>query len=563
MLEGVRLNQWQAECISRLASSGAARLELIVKVGSSKDKERPLQKVFSLLNHALWRAYLFSLRRKMSTGRSGRRLFHDVEMFACKARSSGGLLELGDTETRRIRSKCLDFVLYFGENTPGDRLATVAVQGIWCFRYGDTFDSCGALAAFWAAVVRRDNVVRVTLLRCMGGRAGEPQLLREGYFAVPGYSFKKTLAGILNGSIDFPVLACRDLLAGHQLGEMLPDSVSAHRLARIPGNAMMFKFLIQMYARMSVTWFHILLTREEWNTGFFDVRMLDPFRTSTARNVRWLPTDRTKNIAADPFFLRDGNKITLLVEKLDRTNNCGKIAARLIDRDRTVLLGTVIDEPFHSSYPCLIQSQGEIYCVPEQAESKSIMLYRAIDFPLRWERLGPLLSGVEAVDSTLFQHDGYWWLAYTDASIDRNGRLMLWYASELTSKWQPHTLNPVKIDPRCSRGAGPAFLYRGALVRPSQDCSVTYGAKVIFNRVIALSPNQFHEEIIGELRPDPTGRYWRGLHTISYDGKVAVIDGKRYVFDLAALPAKGRSYLRRHRPSRHLKFDLNPQSWSG
>ena len=174
------------------------------------------------------------------------------------------------------------------------------------------------------------------------------------------------------------------------------------------------------------------------------------------------------------------------------------------------------------------------------------MLYRALDFPLRWERLGPLLTGIEAVDSTLFQHRDYWWLAYTDASIDRNGRLMLWYAGELTGPWHPHALNPVKIDPRCSRGAGPPFVYRGALVRPSQDCSVSYGAKIIFNHVITLTPNQFREEMIGELRPDPSGPYSLGLHTISYDGSVAMVDGSRSLVDLAALPAKVRDRLRRH-----------------
>ncbi len=160
--------------------------------------------------------------------------------------------------------------------------------------------------------------------------------------------------------------------------------------------------------------------------------------------------------------------------------------------------------------------------------------------------MGPLLPGVEAIDSTLFQHGGYWWLAYTDASIDHNGRLMVWYASELTGRWQPHALNPVKIDPRCSRGAGAPFIYRGALVRPSQDCSVSYGAKIIFNHVVTLTPGEFHEEMIGELRPDPAGPYSLGLHTISYDGSVAVIDGKRALFDLTALPPKRRSRFRRN-----------------
>jgi hypothetical protein len=543
LLEGGQLNQWQAECVSRLIASGTARLELVIHASSRM--EWPLRRVASLVRNALWRAYIATQHRKVSTGTADPKVFSDVEAFACKAFRLGGLLELGDPETARIRSKRFDFILHFGESTPADSLATVAAHGIWCFKYGDALDTAGPLAAFRATFLCRDNLVRAGLVSIAGGHEANRHLLRDGYFAVPDYSFKKTLAGMLSGSVDFPVLACRNLLAGREFAKNLDDSPSTHQPVRLPGNAVMLNFLICLFAQKPVNLFRAILTREQWNSGFLDSKLFDPFSIATARNVRWLPTESAKDFAADPFFLRRDDKLTLLFEKLDPVNNCGKIAARQIDEGEMAPLGIVIDEPFHSSYPCLIQSNGQIYCVPEQAESKSIMLYRAINFPLRWERVGPLLQDIEAVDSTLFQHGGYWWLAYTDASIDRNGRLMLWYATELTGSWQPHALNPVKIDPRCSRGAGPPFAYRGALIRPSQDCSVTYGAKINFNHVITLTPTQFHEEVVGELRPDPAGPYSLGLHTISYDGSVAVVDGKRALFDLAALPPKRRSHLRR------------------
>ena len=555
LLEGVQLNQWQAECVSRLIASGTAKVELIVN--AAPHRERPLRRAASLSRHLLWQAYLFTQKRKVSTGAADPKLFHDVETFACEAFSRGGLLKLGDADTEHIRSKRFDFILHFGENTPADGLATVATQGIWSFRYGDALDLAGPLAAFRASFLRRDNLVRVGLVRFIGDRAANGRLLRDGHFAVPDYSFKKTLAGMLSGSVDFPVLACRDLLAGREFGKNLAVSPSAPQAVSMPGNALMLKFFICLYARKPLNLFRIVLTREQWNSGFLDSTLLDPFSTATASNVRWLPTESAKDFAADPFLLRQDGKVTLLFEKLDPVNNCGKIAAHQIDGGRIVPLGTVIDEPFHSSYPYLIQAHGQIYCVPEQAESKSITLYRAIDFPRRWERVGPLLPDIEAVDSTLFQHGGYWWLAYTDASIDRNGRLMLWYATELTGPWKPHALNPVKIDPRCSRGAGPPFVYRGTLIRPSQDCSVTYGAKIIFNHVIALTPTEFHEEMVGELRPDPAGPYSLGLHTISFDGSVAVVDGKRALFDLAALPPKRRSHLRRD-PLAHAQLAADP-----
>ena len=512
------------------------------------------------MQYGLWQRYLSALGPRCSLGAADPKLFHDVEALACKACGRDGRLELEEPALEQIRSRRFDFILHFGESAPTGGLATAAAQGLWCFRFGDPLGRVGPRAAFWA-ILRRDNVVRVELVRFIEGLRAGGQLLRDGYFAVPDYSFKKTLAGMLNGSVDFPVLACRDSLAGREFGKALPDSSSAHRAHRMPGNLTMLKFFIRMIARKAVGLVQMLLTRVQWNAGFLDSAQVDPFSIATARNIRWLPSKGAKDFAADPFFMRREDKVTLLFEKLDPANNRGRIAACEFDGVKTVPLGIVIEEPVHLSYPCLVQSQGQIYCVPEQAEAKSIIIYRAIDFPLRWERVGPLLPGIEAVDSTLFQHGGYWWIAYTDASIDRNGRLMLWYANELTGQWQPHVLNPVKIDPRCSRGAGPPFIYHGALVRPSQDCSVSYGAKIIFNRVVKLTPDQFHEEMIGELRPDPAGPYSRGLHTISYDGSVAMVDGVQLLVDLTALAAKVRARLRRRLPI-HPKLAVNHQSRS-
>jgi hypothetical protein len=197
-------------------------------------------------------------------------------------------------------------------------------------------------------------------------------------------------------------------------------------------------------------------------------------------------------------------------------------------------LGKVIDGPVHLSYPYVIEWQGNIYCIPEQAQAHAIVLYRAIDFPRIWEPVGEVLSGVEAIDPTLFRYGPFWWLAFTDASIDRHGRLMLWYSSGLLGPWMQHALNPVKIDPRSSRGAGRPFLYGDYLVRPAQDCSGEYGARIVFNRISKLTPEEFQEDVIGELKPDPNGRYPAGLHTICQDGYVAVVDGKAYVIDPTA-----------------------------
>ena len=132
---------------------------------------------------------------------------------------------------------------------------------------------------------------------------------------------------------------------------------------------------------------------------------------------------------------------------------------------------------------------------------------------------------------------------------------MLWYAQSIRGPWMPHTRNPVKIDPRSSRGAGRPFILDGMLIRPGQDCSSVYGAKIVFNWVRVLTPLEFREETIGELAPDPAGPYPVGLHTICYDGEVALVDGKRSIFDPTAWAKKAQAKVRRARFT-------NSEGWS-
>ena len=68
---------------------------------------------------------------------------------------------------------------------------------------------------------------------------------------------------------------------------------------------------------------------------------------------------------------------------------------------------------------------------------------------------------------------------------------------------------------RCARPAGRPFIDQsGSLIRPSQDCSDSYGRAIVFNRIEVLSETDYRETTIGRLGPD-----WRranlGTHTYS------------------------------------------------
>jgi hypothetical protein len=87
---------------------------------------------------------------------------------------------------------------------------------------------------------------------------------------------------------------------------------------------------------------------------------------------------------------------------------------------------------------------------------------------------------------------------------------------------------------RSARPGGTPFHHDGALYRPAQDCSVTYGGRIVINRVLRLSPTAFEEEPVSTVEPDPDGPFPDGLHTLSSLGNVTLVDGKRR----AVIPAE-------------------------
>jgi len=105
----------------------------------------------------------------------------------------------------------------------------------------------------------------------------------------------------------------------------------------------------------------------------------------------------------------------------------------------------------------------------------------------------------------------------------------------------------VKVDVRSSRPAGTPFTSDGTLYRPSMDNTGWYGGRVVVNRVVALTPDDFTEEVAVVIPPFP-GPFGRGIHTIAAAGQSTVIDGKRLRLVPSALPAKLRAY-RERRPA--------------
>ncbi len=274
--------------------------------------------------------------------------------------------------------------------------------------------------------------------------------------------------------------------------------------------------------------YHLCCYSPHWRIGWRFVDGAGVVETGDLAGPRWraLP-DQETSFAADPFPIEWRGQTGVFYELLDYRTNVGEIFFQPFDASGPKGAPVrALNEPWHLSYPFLIEEEGALYMVPEASVSGAITLYRCVDFPTRWEPVAKLVEGVEAADATIFRHGGRYWMT----SVVRDGyggysdTLAIHHAPSLFGPWEAHALSPVLVDSRVARPAGGVVSHNGVLLRPVQDCSQDYGKGLAIMRIDALDPENFSQTLVAHLAP---GKHWPGnrLHSLNRFGRLEVIDG--------------------------------------
>jgi hypothetical protein len=241
---------------------------------------------------------------------------------------------------------------------------------------------------------------------------------------------------------------------------------------------------------------------------------------------------------ADPFaWSAEGRRVVFCEEYSFRTR-LGRIGALELSVGEGGRIGPVgpmvpiVDEPRHLSYPFLFSFDGELYMVPESAASRSVDLYRCTGFPHAWSRVGTLMTGIEAADSTLFEHEGRWWL-FCAARLGRtrlNESLLAFYAdSPLSGRWTPHAGNPLIRDYSGGRPGGRIFRGpSGQPIRPAQNSVPRYGYGLTLNEILILTPERYAERRIWSVTGAASGG-WRAMHHLDWHDGLMVMDAQRLI----------------------------------
>jgi hypothetical protein len=286
-------------------------------------------------------------------------------------------------------------------------------------------------------------------------------------------------------------------------------------------------FWARWRARMESEW---------WTIGVCPRSIEQVLRDGALGDVRWHAARPGKTYLADPFPWPGTDRI--LCESMPVTDGVGRIVALRRTADgRLEDAGEVLAHGGHLSYPGTWQEGAQIYMLPESVDDCRTVIYRlAADGTLA--PISVVAEGSRLADPTLVHHQGRYWIAATDTAIGWHDNLCLFHADTLAGPWHAHAGNPVKLDIRSSRPAGPMIRIGQRLYRPAQDCAAGYGAAVVIHEVLTLSPDAFGERMVRRLAPDPSGPLPDGLHTLSAAGPVTLIDGKRMVLQPGRLVRK-------------------------
>jgi len=275
-----------------------------------------------------------------------------------------------------------------------------------------------------------------------------------------------------------------------------------------------------------------LLGRVQWQ-----IRLYRNGRPGTTLGQLWVTLKPPRDqFWADPFVISNGGGAVVYFEALRYREGRGYIACVEVKADGTYGEPiTVLDRPWHQSYPYVFEAEGVWYMVPESGTNLSVTLFRCVEFPSRWEEVATLIEGVALFDASLVQWQGRWWLFATHGvpGASTYDELHVYWSRELLGPWRPHGLNPVKVDAGTARPAGAPFVVDGRLIRPVQDCRNRYGDAVVFQEVIHLDEDDFLEVDcdIGSIGEEMASM--SPLHTYNVERGVTAIDCAHIAFSVS------------------------------
>lgn len=266
---------------------------------------------------------------------------------------------------------------------------------------------------------------------------------------------------------------------------------------------------------------------DTWTIGTFEFegKSLDEIKF---RNIKWYKFT-SFSYEADPFFLKIDEKFFIAFEVFSVLSAFGELKVFDLHGNEYQFFSEVNKNKQHKSYPFIFYDKEEIYCVPEECNTRKLNLYKFDRTTQKFKHERTLLSGEEFIDSNLFKIKDTYFISIS--TLDKPQLQRLYYSKSLELNFKEHRNSPIQNSKKYGRNAG--FIeYKNDCFRISQDFSKYYGEKISIHKITKCDDSAYEEEKRIEIDKYNFSEKILGIHTLNNFDKDFVFDSKQVVFDV-------------------------------
>lgn len=531
LLEGTALPAWAHRMAALIRQSDHAEIALVARMRFPAEERpglAPMRRALAALER-----YLVGkpgLLPDASALVDGSQVLAGIEVIDIAPQRAGQHHCVEGEELARIQACRLDVLVQVGSREMRGGILRGARHGVWTYRHGERGPGPGGTPGYWE--VMRSAPAFESQLWMLAPEPERCRVIYRSHSTTHDMSLSDNLSNALWKALHFVPRKLKELyedgaeeFLARAAGQDAPRQVLDARAAAAPASGerallVWRKFLQKLGRKLDEKlyfwqWFVLYHAGAELTTSLGRFKALTP------------PKDR---LWADPFVVARDGKHYVFIEELLYARGKGHISVIVLDRDGGVSEPMrVLEAPYHLSYPFIFEFDGSLYMIPESGANRTVDLYRCTAFPTGWEFQRTLMKGCRAVDATLLQHGGKWWMFVNQAETEGAStwdELHLYYSdSPLSERWVPHRRNPVVSDTRRARPAGRLFLRDGRLYRPAQDCSGHYGYAFNLCEVVELTEREYRERVVTRVEPGWDRRVV-STHTFNHADGLTVADGQ-------------------------------------
>lgn len=260
--------------------------------------------------------------------------------------------------------------------------------GILSAHHGDHMHYRGSAACFYETLYAERSIGWCWQL--LGNKLDDGKILLNGDFAT-GLLLTKNLARAHAKSASSLCFLLRNMAAdgnvieGDRSMQNRPPCIYTNTYSKTPFMADQFLYVIK-------TIYRIIKNKVLGLLGYQRLWRIGVVQKHFDLNQAILSKKFHDRFHADPFVTSIKGETFVFCEEYLIDENKGRIAVFKLENSALKNIGTAIEEKYHVSFPQLLTFDDQSFQIVESGSVGFAYLYRAIDFPLKWEKHCKLLE---------------------------------------------------------------------------------------------------------------------------------------------------------------------------